>query len=1173
MKNYSEELNKKLEECYGIANKARKKKRDAEEKVEIVVANNMAERVEGLVSVMAPHIVNKGIPKRIQELEKTYPLLDWRISLTIALEIAQEKFCKFETKKEAIETGIRVGFAYHTLGTVSSPLDGFSNIEIRKRADGKDYMALFYSGPIRSAGGTGASVSILIADFVRKKMGFEAYDPTEVEIKRMITELYDYHERINNLQYLPSEDEIKFLMKNLPVQIDGDPSEKIEVSNYKDLKRVQSNKIRNGPCLVIGECLAQKAPKLWRQISKWGNDFELSHWAFLEEFVRMQKKIKSKEQTSTNSKIAPDFTYINDLVAGRPVLSHPTAFGGFRLRYGRGRTSGFSSNSIHPATMVVLNNYIAIGTQLKTERPGKSTALTTCDSIDGPIVLLNNGSVVKADSEKESKELFGEIKEILFLGDILINYGDFYNRAHPLVPSGYCEEWWVKELEKSIVSIFGNLDLDKVAELVGMPKGIINIILKEPIKTKISFQSSIIISEKLGIPLHPDYTYYWNAISPDQLKILMDYSKKKIRLIEEDKKINKAILPYNQDVKRIMELIGVPHILANNEFIVIEKDHAGAFCASLGLPNDTNLDKISESIGQSKDKKTVEIINTFSKAKIRDKGGTFIGARMGRPEKAKMRQLTGKPHVLFPVGDEGGRMRCFQSALEIGKIRAEFPIFFCRECNAETEFSRCTVCDKKTVQKYYCKICGVIEDNECKKHGTAETFRKKEIDIKKYFEASLKKLKATTYPDLIKGVRGTSNKGHIPEHLIKGILRAKHNICVNKDGTTRYDMTQLGITYFKPKEINASVEKLVSLGYETDMHGKPLESPEQLLEIKPQDVILPSHSSSSEEGADKVLFKISKFIDDLLENFYGIEPYYNLESENELIGHLIIGLAPHTSAAILGRIIGFSKTQGYFAHPLFHAAQRRDLDGDESCVMLLMDPLLNFSRKYLPAHKGSVQDAPLVLTSNLNPSEVDDMVFDMDCAFSYPLEFYEATLQYKMPWEVKITRLGERLLKGEGYEKIGFTHQTSNFNNGVKCSSYKTMTSMEEKLKGQIELAEKIRAVDESDVARLVIEKHFLKDIRGNLRKFSNQEFRCVSCNEKFRRPPLIGRCTKCKGRIIFTVSKGTIIKYLEPSLSIADKYNLPAYLKQTLELTKRRIEGVFGKEKEKQEGLGRWFG
>ena len=45
------------------------------------------------------------------------------------------------------------------------------------------------------------------------------------------------------------------------------------------------------------------------------------------------------------------------------------------------------------------------------------------------------------------------------------------------------------------------------------------------------------------------------------------------------------------------------------------------------------------------------------------------------------------------------------------------------------------------------------------------------------------------------------------------------------------------------------------------------------------------------------------------------------------------------------------------------------------------------------------------------------------------------------------------------------------------------------------------------------------------------------------------------------------------PAISLADKYDLPLYLKQTLELTKRNVESVFGKEKEKQEGLGRWFG
>ena len=124
-----------------------------------------------------------------------------------------------------------------------------------------------------------------------------------------------------------------------------------------------------------------------------------------------------------------------------------------------------------------------------------------------------------------------------------------------------------------------------------------------------------------------------------------------------------------------------------------------------------------------------------------------------------------------------------------------------------------------------------------------------------------------------------------------------------------------------------------------------------------------------------------------------------------------------------------------------------------------------------------------------------------------------------------------------------------------------------------MELAERLRAVEESTVAQLVIEKHFLKDTKGNLRRFSKQEFRCVKCNEKFHRPPLVGKCTVCKGDLLFTVAEGSVIKYLGPSISLASKYHVPAYLQQTLLLTKTRIEEVFGKDKEKQTGLGAWFG
>jgi len=70
----------------------------------------------------------------------------------------------------------------------------------------------------------------------------------------------------------------------------------------------------------------------------------------------------------------------------------------------------------------------------------------------------------------------------------------------------------------------------------------------------------------------------------------------------------------------------------------------------------------------------------------------------------------------------------------------------------------------------------------------------------------------------------------------------------------------------------------------------------------------------------------------------------------------------------------------------------------------------------------------------------------------------------------------------------------------------------------------------------------------------------------------LSGNCPKCRGKIIFTVNEGGIKKYLEPALSLANKYELSVYMRQNLELIKRYIESIFGRETEKQEALGKWF-
>ena len=181
---YFKDIKDRLEKVYTVAQKARAKGLDPEPKVDIPLAVSIADRVEALIGSTTPNIIGKGIPKRISELEKEYGPGDWRVALKIAEEIATEKFCKFDSQLKAIATGIRTGLAYTTQGVVSAPLEGLAEIKFRKRKDGKDYLSIYFGGPIRGAGGTQQAVSILIADYVRKKCNVAPYDPTPDEIKR-----------------------------------------------------------------------------------------------------------------------------------------------------------------------------------------------------------------------------------------------------------------------------------------------------------------------------------------------------------------------------------------------------------------------------------------------------------------------------------------------------------------------------------------------------------------------------------------------------------------------------------------------------------------------------------------------------------------------------------------------------------------------------------------------------------------------------------------------------------------------------------------------------------------------------------------------------------------------------------------------------------------------------
>ena len=171
MEEYFDGLFNETNNAFEIASEARLKNFDNENFVEVKLAKNKAERVVGLISIVAPQIVGCGVVERIIELEKKYGSNDWRVSLIIALEIAKQKYCKFDDELNAMEVGIRTGFAYNTDGVVSSPIEGFTKLILKDRRDGKGkYFALNFSGPIRNAGGTGASTCVIIADYVRKNM-------------------------------------------------------------------------------------------------------------------------------------------------------------------------------------------------------------------------------------------------------------------------------------------------------------------------------------------------------------------------------------------------------------------------------------------------------------------------------------------------------------------------------------------------------------------------------------------------------------------------------------------------------------------------------------------------------------------------------------------------------------------------------------------------------------------------------------------------------------------------------------------------------------------------------------------------------------------------------------------------------------------------------------------
>jgi DNA polymerase II large subunit len=749
---------------------------------------------------------------------------------------------------------------------------------------------------------------------------------------------------------------------------------------------------------------------------------------------------------------------------------------------------------------------------------------------------------------------------------------------------------------------------------------------------------------------------------------------------------------------------------------------------------------------------------------------------MGRPEKSETRELSPAVHTLFPIGEAGGSQRDVGEAARARNdagVRGELVAYLgrrdCPACGERTYRTACPECGAHTEPHYECDDCGrVVEPDDagrvhcgrCDRDVTSP--EEWTVDLGATLREALANVgERETAFEILKGVKGLSSEHKTPEPLEKGVLRAKHGVSAFKDGTVRYDMTDLPVTAVRPAELDVTAEHFRELGYETDVDGEPLRFDDQLVELKVQDVVL-------SDGAAEHMLRTADYVDDLLERFYDLPAFYEVNDREDLVGELVFGMAPHTSAATVGRVVGFTSAAVGYAHPYFHAAKRRNCfhpdtmvwfadeggewrherietlveerldaetadaddfgtlvteldgevrvpsvdddgretlrpveavsrhvapdhlvrvetrggrsltvtpdhamrrwdgaadglariaarelrpgdplpvpaaagsgpsttdhataraespttgsgpprpasdggpvrldeveavehvestvehtycvtvsgthslladellvgqcDGDEDCVMLLMDGLLNFSKEFLPDQRGGSMDAPLVMSSRVDPSEIDDEAHNMDVVRQYPREFYEASLEMADPESVEVTIAEETLGTDDEYRGFDHTHDTTDVHLGPALSAYKTLGSMMEKMDAQLELARKLRAVDETDVAERVIEYHFLPDLIGNLRAFSRQETRCLDCGRKYRRMPLTGECRECGGRVNLTVHRGSVEKYMDTAVRVAEEFDCRPYTKQRLEVLETSLESVFENDKNKASSLG----
>ena len=1300
---YQKRLDVQAEEVYQLAGQARSQGLDFSDDVEIPRAADLASRTQKLLEdpYLKPNRENPDVdPIEIEsELRVLLKSSDRETAaIEIALKVAKRMHDLTSDIAQAIDSGLRVGLAVLTEAVLVAPLEGIGEVRIMNNADGSEFLSIDYAGPIRAAGGTAQALGVLIGDMIRRELGVGRYVPTTPEVERVKEEFGLY--RVG-LQYKPPPEEIEVIVRACPVMVNGEETESQECAGYKEVRNIVNKnntprtRIRGGVMLVIGEGLCLKAPKILKHTER----LKIPGWEFIAQFAGKSKSDSDESEEIKRRVISKVDRYMDDVIAGRPVFGEPGEPGGFRLRYGRSRATGLAAAGFNPVSMEAHGGFISVGTQLKTERPGKACAATPCIDLDGPTVLLRDGSYLRISTIEQWRSSCTEVISIWDSGEVLSGFGEFLENNKDLVPSGYNRDWWAADLADAldhpdkIDSFAAMLGVNRSSLPPGIPfngaiqRGGENDLERSLRKRdwqlylrdmELNWDQACQAVKEYGAAVPPPWNFWWSdmplSFAPRLIDALChsEINGGRLRMIgaasgwSHDSQFEKIDLPAPSTgewprwtmvhdhgvVKSALMTLGVEHYHDDGDIVIpaaweglldglglefatgtirvaadasphisdrvsrigeatdtiakenkrieeiesvrsVERMRAETAARQRGLgisetdtegraaaeaiedpgPDDPSLLKAAYTILDDHEvERALWLVRRLSNLRWEDSVPCRVGSRMGRPEKAGVREMKPMVHALYPIGESGGPQRLLGQAAGKGSIRVEMGPRICDKCGKDTPHLRCHHRLSESVEE-----CGGRTSVRKRRgdHNRRRMGQRTSVPLSKSVETKRRALGLNRVPDRIKAVKGLISIAQTPEPIEKGILRARHGVSVFRDGTSRYDMSDVPLTHFKPSEIGTPWQRLSELGYSHDVFGEALTSDEQMLELLPQDFV-------ASRSARQHLLSTCQFVDDLLIRFYKMKPFYEATEELDLVGHLGIGLAPHTSGGVLCRIIGWTDASAGYAHPLFHAAKRRNCDGDEDSLMMLLDGLLNFSKTILPSGRGGRMDAPLVLSTRIDASEIDKEALNVDCGWSYNKAFYEGTKSQPHPSELEnIVDLVEGRLGTVGEVRgYGWTHDSGELDAGPANSSYKTLETMEDKMLAQLAIGRRLRSVSAARVASQVIESHFLPDLRGNLMAFTRQKVRCVKCGHSYRRMPLAGKCiqttsgsgiglgssqdggTLCGGNVVLTVSEGAVRKYIKITSEVMETYGVDDYTKQRVGWMTDSVDSLFNDDK-----------